>query len=180
MTTTTDTPSAGPSGGPDSRRNFILQQGLCEPAAGTCPRLYSALLFQPRLIGVWVIAAVILQAPLMFLALGALLWWNALVPRFNPFDALYNAMLGRARGMTLTPAPIPRRFAQGMAGTFGLAIGASLMGGWRTTAFVLEGMLLAALAALILGGFCLGSFIFHMIRGRSDFATRTLPWAKGG
>jgi len=82
--------SAHPSGGPDARRNFILQQGLCEPAAETCPLEYSALLFQPRLVGLSVVVAVILQAPLLFFALAAVLWWSALASRLNPFDALYN------------------------------------------------------------------------------------------
>jgi len=35
----------------NAKRNFILQQGLREPVAGTCPLQYSALLFQPRLVG---------------------------------------------------------------------------------------------------------------------------------
>src|SRR5882724_9178016 len=70
-----------PSSGPDAKRNFILQQGLCEPEAGTCPLRYSALLFQPWLVGSWVVVAAVLQAPLLFFALAAVLWWSALAPR---------------------------------------------------------------------------------------------------
>ncbi|MCA1612435.1 MAG: hypothetical protein ABR610_06380 [Thermoanaerobaculia bacterium] len=33
--------------------------------------------------------------------------------------------------------------------------------------------------AQVFGGFCLGSFVFHLIRGRGKFAKRTLPWARG-
>src|SRR4051794_11726500 len=94
-----------------AKRNFILQQGLCEPAAGSCPRQYSALLFQPRVVGLWLIIGIVLQAPAVFFALGAVLWWCALVPRLNPFDALHNALFA-GRGMALEPAPTPRRFAQ--------------------------------------------------------------------
>ena len=162
-----------------AKRNFILQQGLCEPEAATCPLQYSALLFQPRLVGLTLVVAVILQAPLLFFALAAVLWWSAWVPRLNPFDALYNRTVARTRGVTLTPAPPPRRFAQFLAGSFALAIGALLTAGWRTTALVLEGFFLAAVAALVLGGFCLGSLVFHLLRGRADFAKRTLPWAPG-
>ena len=169
--------SSSPSGGPDARRNFILQQGLREPAAGTCPVQYSALLFQPRIVGLWVVVAIILQSPLVFFALAAVLWWSALAPRLNPFDALYNWLLSSSRGTTLTPAPEPRRFAQFLAGAFAVAIGVSLGLGWRTAAFILEGFLMLAIGALVLGGFCLGSFIFHVASGRSDFAKRTLPWA---
>jgi hypothetical protein len=66
-----------------------------------------------------------------------------------------------------------------MAGTFALAIGFSLLIGWHAAAIALQGLLIIALAALIFGGFCLGSFIFHLVRGRLSFAIRTLPWARG-
>ena len=171
--------SAQPSGGPDAKRNFILQQGLSEPAAGACPVQYSALLFQPRIVGLWVVVATILQSPFVFFALAAVLWWSALVPRLNPFDALYNRLMARMRGMTLTPAPAPRRFAQFLAGCFAVAIGVSLGLRWRAPAFILEGFLIVAIGALVLGGFCLGSFIYHVLSGRRDFAKRTLPWAPG-
>jgi Domain of unknown function (DUF4395) len=162
----------------DAKRNFILQQGLCEPASATCPLQYSALLFQPRVIGVTVVVAAIMRAPLLFFVLAAVLWWSALVPRFNPFDALYNVTSAH-RGITLTAAPAPRRFAQFVAGSFALAIGVSLVLGWRTTALVLEGFFIVAVGALVFFGFCLGSFVFHLIRGRADFARRTLPWSTG-
>jgi Domain of unknown function (DUF4395) len=167
-----------PSNESNSKRNFILQQGLCEPAAGTCLLQYSALLFQPRLVGLWLVLATILQAKFMFFALAAVLWWSALVPRLNPFDALYNWILARSGGTALTPAPAPRRFAQFLAGSFAVAIGLSLTLGWHTAALVLEGLFIAAVAALVLGGFCLGSFVFHVLSGHGDFATRTLPWAR--
>src|SRR6478672_1106418 len=161
------------------KRNFILQQGLGEPSATNCSPEYSALQFKPRLVGLAVLVAVILQAPPAFLVLAGVLWWNALLPRLNPFDALYNrTMARRPGGIALEPAPGPRRFAQGMAGTFALAIGVSLSLGWRVTALVLQGLLIVAVAALVFGGFCLGSFIFHLVRGRAAFALRTLPWSR--
>jgi hypothetical protein len=162
------------------KENFILQQGLSEASTASCPAQYSALLFQPRLVGLVVLLAVILQEPWVFLTLSGVLWWSALVPRLNPFDALYNRTLAlRLGGFALPPAPGPRRFVQGMAGTFALAIGISLALGWNVTALILEGLLIVALGALVLGGFCLGSFIFHLLRGRATFAKRTLPWARG-
>ena len=165
---------------PALKRNFILQQGLSEPAPASCPLQYAALLFQPRLVGLVVVGAVALQDPRVFLALGALLWWCALVPGLNPFDALYNRTLARRPGSIPLPrAPGPRRFAQGMAGTFALAIGIALTRGWNTLALALQGLLIVAIGALAFGGFCLGSFVFHLLRGRASFAKRTLPWASG-
>ena len=115
---------AGGSKNPDSRRNFILQQGLDAPAQEGCPVRFSALMFQPRLIGSFVLLAIILQSPAIFLVLSGILWWNVLIPRLNPFDAAYNRTLAnRPGGVRLEPAPPPRRFAQGMAGSFALAIG---------------------------------------------------------
>jgi hypothetical protein len=167
------------TGAASLKQNFILQQGLGNPSTATCPLQYSALQFQPRVVALVLLVAVLLQEPWIFLALGATLWWSALLPRLNPFEAVYNRTLAtRTGGIRLSPAPPPRRFAQGMAGTFLLGIGTSLLLGWTTTAYVLEGLLIVAVAALM-AGFCLGSFIFHLLSGRATFATRTLPWARG-
>lgn len=162
------------------KRNFILQQGLEEPRAASCSAQYSSLHFQPRLVALVVLVAVILKSPSIFLALAGVLWWSALFPRLSPFDALYNRFLVAGSGrIALSPAPGPRRFAQGMAGTFSLAIGVSLLEGWHVTAIVLEVLLILAVSALVLGGFCFGSFVFHLLCGRFAFARRTLPWAGG-
>ena len=162
---------------PDSVGNFILQQGLDLPAAESCPLRFSALMFQPRVIGSIVLLAVILQSPAIFLLLSAILWWNVLLPRWNPFDAAYNRTLGTRPGaVRLSPAPPPRRFAQGMAGSFALAIGVFLSVGMGAAAVVLQILLLAALAALVFGRFCLGSFVYHLVCGSSKFAVGTLPW----
>ena len=165
---------------PDSKRNFILQQGLDRPSQESCPVRFSALMFQPRLIGSFILLAVILQSPASFLVLSGILWWNALIPRLNLFDVVYNrALANRPGAVRLDPAPPPRRFAQGMAGSFALAIGMLLPLQLGTAALVLQILLLTALAALIFGRFCLGSFLYHLLRGRSDIAIGTLPWKPG-
>jgi hypothetical protein len=171
----------GESKSPDSRRNFILQQGLDAPAQESCPVRFSALMFQPRVVGSVLLLAVFLQSPAIFLVLSGVLWWNVLFPRLNPFDAIYNRTLGTRPGaVRLEPAPFPRRFAQGMAGSFALVIGMLLLLQLGTAALVLQVLLLTALAALIFGRFCLGSFLYYLLRGRSDFAIGTLPWKPGG
>lgn len=170
----------GGSKNPVSKTNFILQQGLDTPAQESCPVQFSALMFQPRLVGSFMLLAVILQSPVIFLVLSGILWWNVLVPRLNPFDVVYNRTLANRQGAgRLAPAPPPRRFAQGMAGSFALGIGILLLLQRGTAALVLQVMLLAALAALIFGRFCLGSFLYYLLRGKSDFAIGTLPWKPG-
>ena len=162
----------------DPERNFILQQGLEDPGPQDTHRRSEALLFQPRLIGLLFLVGITFQSPAVFLGLWAVLWWSALLPRLNPFDALYNLTLGtRASAIRLGPAPAPRRFAQGMAGTFALAIGVMLQREWFITAYVLEGFLGAAIVALVFGRFCLGSYIYHLLRGEAEFAGKTLPWS---
>jgi hypothetical protein len=96
-----------------TKRNFILQQGLQEPSPGLYPAQYSALQFQPRVVGVVILVGVGLQSAAVFLALSALLWWSALLQRWNPFDAVYNGTLGARPGsvsLRLAPAPagLPR------------------------------------------------------------------------
>jgi Domain of unknown function (DUF4395) len=159
------------------KRNFIVQQGFEEPAPAACPRQYSALHFQPRTVFFWVVAGILFQSEPLFYALCAVLWWSALLPKFNPFDNVYNWTFGRrADAFQLTPAPAPRRTSQAMAGSFALACGLLIHFDLSTAAYVLEGIFLAAVLALTLGGFCLGSFVHHLLGGKGAFVCRTLPW----
>jgi hypothetical protein len=160
-----------------AKRNFIVQQGFSPSSPTTYDLQYSALLFMPRLLGLAFVTAAVMRLPTVFFALGVLLWWCVVAPRFNPLNALYNWVMSPVSGVTLTPAPAPRRFSQFLGGSFALAIAASQTTGARTTALVLQGILLAAVSAVVFGGFCLGSFLFHVLRGRRDVAMRTLPWA---
>lgn len=163
-----------------TRRNFILQQGLPSPSTEECALRYSALMFQPRVVGMVVVAGIVLQSAAVFLALSAVLWWNVLLPQWNPFDALYNRTFGaRPEAIPLSAAPPPRRFAQGMAGSFAIAIGGSLILGWPLAAYLLEAVMVAALSALVFGRFCLGSTVYYLLRGETDFARRTVPWGRG-
>jgi len=123
-----------------AKRNFVRQQGIRDADAATCSRQYPALMLQPRLVGILVVLALIFQNGPFFLALSAILWWNVAVPARNPFDALYNRLVALPKDLPpMTPAPAPRRFAQGMAATFMLAVGVSLLLGWHLAAWILEG-----------------------------------------
>jgi hypothetical protein len=157
--------------------NFIGQQGFaCAAREDSGPR-FAALSFQPKVMGVLVALGLVLQAWPVFLGLGVISWWNVLVPGLNPFDLAYNHLLaGREGRSRLGPAPAPRRFAQGMAGTFMLAVAVLLFLHWHVAAYVVQAMLVVALSALLFGRFCLGSYIFHLVRGQAKFANDTLPW----
>ena len=69
-----------------SKIDFIRQQGFTTD--GCQDGLYSALMFQPRVIAGVIISVVILQSPWVPLALSTVLWWSALVPSHNPFKTL--------------------------------------------------------------------------------------------
>jgi hypothetical protein len=158
-------------------RNFILQQGFNAPDPADYTRVAQALLFQPRVIGLIVVAGALSRSPAVFAVLAAILWWSALVPRLNPFDFAHNHTLGlRSNSPTLGPAPMPRRFAQGMAATFATASAATMASGFWIGAWTLQAVLFAGVAEQLLGRFCVGAFIYHLVRGRAKFAIATLPW----
>jgi len=72
-----------------SMRSFVRSQGFVDVDEASSIRWYKALMFQPKVIGVAVAAGIAIQRAEWFLALSAVLWWNALLPALNPFDALY-------------------------------------------------------------------------------------------
>jgi hypothetical protein len=44
---------------------------------------------------------------------------------------------------------------------------------------VFQAFLVVAFSALLFGKFCLGAWVFHVLRGQVAFAKSTLPWARG-
>jgi hypothetical protein len=159
--------------------NFMKQQGFAEEPADACQMRFGALYFQPRIVFPLVLLAIVFQSAVLFLILGAVLAWNVVVPRLNPFEQAYNRWrAARQGGLVLTPAPAPRRFAQGMAAAMMLGTALALFAGWRTAAWVLEALLVVAFSALLFGRFCLGAYVFHLLRGEAAFANSTLPWAR--
>src|SRR5487761_813677 len=105
-------------------RNFMKQQGFVEEPESVCDMHFSGLYFQPRIMGPLVVVAIILQSPVFFFVLSAMLWWNVAFPKWNPFGMFYNRAIAAPRGKPLlAPSPAPRAFAQGMAAAFMLLAG---------------------------------------------------------
>lgn len=164
--------------------NFMKQQGFADEPPDACDMHFEGLYFQPRLVFPAVLLAILL--PLvsvaassgLHLAISAVLWWNTLVPALNPFERAYNRWVARPRGrLELAPAPGPRRMAQAMAAAFNLGAGLALLDGAMPLAWVLQALLVIAFSALLFGKFCLGAYVYHLLRGRVAFANSTLPWA---
>jgi hypothetical protein len=158
----------------------MQQQGFPDEAPPVTFSHFHALRFQPWIVGPLMLTATILQAPFLFFVLAAVLTWNVALPRWNPFERLFDALMGRRRGLApLEPAPGPRRFAQGMAAAFMLLAGLSISLNWTTAAYIFEGLLIVAFTALLAGKFCLGAYIYQVLRGRTAFANATCPWSRG-
>jgi len=167
-------------------QNFMRQQGFAEEPPDACDLHFQGLYFQPRIVFPMVLAAILLQlastawSAALHLVISAVLWWNVLVPSWNPFERAYNRWLAAARGQRpLVPAPGPRRFAQGMAAAFNLGAALALWTGVMPLAWVMQALLVVGFSALLFGRFCLGAYLYHLLRGRVGFANSTLPWARG-
>jgi hypothetical protein len=164
--------------------NFMKQQGFAEEPSDACDMHFEGLNFQPRIVFPTVIVAVLLQlvsipaSACLHFAIAAVLGWNTILPALNPFELAYNRWVARPRGrVELLPAPGPRRMAQGMAAAFNLGASFALVYGPLPLAWVLQAMLVVAFSALLFGRFCLGAYVYHLLKGRVAFANSTLPWA---
>jgi hypothetical protein len=167
--------------------NFMRQQGFPEEPPDACNMHFAGLYFQPRIVFSLLLLGIALGwlglhlvASLIFLVLAGVLLWNVILPRLNPFELAYKRFVATRRGTPfLAPAPGPRRFAQGMAATLLLGAAIALLVGAPLVSAVLQGLLVVAFAALLFGRFCLGAYIYHLLRGRVAFANATLPWGRG-
>src|SRR5438445_6536487 len=138
--------------------NFMKQQGFAQEPPDRAALRFKGLQFQPTIVGSMMLVAILTQSPAIFLLVSALLWLNVLVPAANPFERVYNRFVARRHGRPpLTPAPGPRRFAQGMAAVFMLAAGLTLLQGWRSASDVCQRLPAVAFGQLLLGKFCLGA-----------------------
>jgi len=147
----------------ESELRFIREQGFSDPHPDR--QLYVALMLQPRLVGVLVVLGIVLQSAWLFLTVSAMLAWSALVPALNPFDAIYNHVVAYRRGREpLGVAPAPRRFAAGLAGTHALVIGLAMLAGATRTAWLAQGLLMAAVAAVVFARACAGSRLYFVLR----------------
>ncbi len=147
----------------DSQLRFIRQQGVTTPNPDR--NLYEALMLQPRIIGCLTAVGVLLQNPWLFLTLSAVLWWGTFVPTRNLFDAIYNYLVALPRGLPrLGIAPAPRRFAQGMAATVALVVGAALLEEATVTAWIAEGVFAAGVMAAVFRDFCGAAHLYITLR----------------
>jgi len=163
-----------------SRLNYVRQQGFKDATPQACAYLYPSLMWQPRTILVLIMLGLLVETGWYFVGLGAMLWWNALLPRLNVFDAVYNRFLAKRKETPpLAPALAPRRTAQAIAGTMSVVIGIATILHHEKLAWAVFGVMFAAIMLLAMGRFCFGSFVFWLFSGQAGFARRTMPWSRG-
>ena len=149
-----------------SKVDFIRQQGFT--TEGCQDGLYSALMFQPRVIAGVVISSVVLQSPWLFLALATVLWWSAFVPTHNPFDAFFTHLMADPMRLAAVPAaPLARQFSQAAAGTLALSIAMTLFAGASHAAWLLEGVFVAGSMSVVVRRFCLPAYVYHLLWSRT-------------
>ena len=149
----------------NSKMQFIHSLGYLD--ARPDDHLYSALMLQPRIVGVVTLTGVLLQAPWIFLALSAALAWSAALPAWSLFDAIYNSVVARPRGLApLRAAPAPRRFAGALAATVTFGIGVTLLTGAASTAWALQALMTVAVAGVVLGRSCAGADLYNALGRR--------------
>ena len=153
----------------ESEIQFIRQQGFTHVHPDH--RLYEALMFQPRTIAGVLALGIVLQNAWLFLGLAAVLWWGTIVPTRNLFDAAFNRLIAPLRGVPrLGAAPAPRRFAQAMAATVSLTIGAALLSAATVTAWVFEGLFVIASIAVVIGRVCAAANLYNRFFSRNLLA----------
>jgi hypothetical protein len=160
--------------------NFVRQQGFANTTVAACEYQYPALMWQPRIIALLVCLGILVEIGWWFIALSAVLWWNVMMPRLNPFDAIYDHLFLKKIGHApIGAAPAPRRASQAFAATFSLGIGLAMLKGHAGLAWTLQVWMLFFLALLIFGRLCAGAYLYHLFAGKLAFAHKTMPWSDG-
>jgi uncharacterized protein DUF4395 len=150
-----------------SEVEFVRQMGF--DAIDPDHQFYVALMFQPRTIACLISLGIVLQNAWLFLGLAAALWGATVFPALNPFDAAYDRLIGRPHGLPSIPHALPpRRFAQAMAGSVALIVGASLLTGAFLLAWVFEALFAIAVASVLLGRICSPAILYLRFRRPAD------------
>jgi hypothetical protein len=162
-----------------SKYKFMQQQGFPQEKEEATNSHFNALLFQPIIVGTAILIAIITQSSTIYFVVSFLLWINTIFPKANPFERLYDFTIGKFRGQQkLDPAPPPRRFMQGMAASLTLISGLTILANLTLVSYIAQAFIAVAFSLLLFGKFCMGAYIFHILKGNAKFANQTCPWSK--
>jgi uncharacterized protein DUF4395 len=147
----------------NAMRSRLMLQGF---ACDTDPRVAASarwLRFTPALSTLCIIAGAALQSP-------TVLWIFAIISAigaagWNVFDALFNALVRDwVHAPRLPPNPAPRRFAMAVAAVWSAGAGWLMAIGLVWAGVAAAGALAVAAATVATTHFCLGSWLYHLLR----------------
>ena len=114
-----------------------------------------------------IITALLIEQPLVVVAIGVVLLAGSLDPRLAGFKRLYSSLIRPALRIAVVESeddPRPHNFAQGLGGVFLMLATLAFLGGWSLIGWSLA-IVVAALALLNLTtNFCLGCFVYYQYR----------------
>ncbi len=85
----------------------------------------------------------------------------------HAFDGLFNALVRRwVRAERLPPNPAPRRFAMAVAAAWSAGAGWLISVGFVSAGVAAGGLLAVAAVIVATTHFCLGSWVYHLVRRR--------------
>jgi len=159
----------------NAKINFVQQQGYTSLTPPQCAVRYPALIFQPRVLFVVFSISVIFSLHRAFFLVSLLLFFSALLPSLNPFDALYRFLFPRHSKFNAR-ALAPRRFSQLLGGAFCLVIFFAAQFGMPVLYWSMASSLLFFNALPAFTNFCMPALLYHIFSGKLEFALKTLPW----
>src|SRR5437879_13197611 len=92
--------------------NFMKQQGFAQEPPDRAALRFKGLQFQPTIVGLMMLVAILTQSPAIFLLFLALLWLSVLVLAANPFVRVCNRLVVPPR----RPSPLPSAPGAGCVG----------------------------------------------------------------
>lgn len=147
---------------PTIRARLQLQGFACDADASVLANA-RWLRFTPTLSTICIITGTALRSPLV-------LWSFALISvvgaaGWHIFDAVFSVLVRRwVHAPPLGPNPAPRRFAMLVAGAWSAAAGGLMSAGLVWEGVVAGGTLAVAGTLVATTHFCLGSWMYHMLR----------------
>jgi hypothetical protein len=134
----------------------------------TLPRRvdHSALRVNQALIITFLVAAFVLNSPLIVGFVAIVMLLGTAAPRLALFQQFYRSLLkpaGLIQPHVIEDNPEPHRFAQGLGGVF-VALGTlALVAGYPVLGWALVWLVVGLAAANLFLGFCAGCFVYYQL-----------------
>lgn len=131
-------------------------------------RFALALRFTPAVGTALVVVGLVMQSPLWLTAVAVIAISGVVLPRAMVIDLVYNLGVRHLfGGPPLPPTPPPRRFSYALSATLLAGSALSFADGHPALGFLLGGAVAVGGSILTVSLWCLGSWIYRLIPGRT-------------